>query len=139
MKTFHRPQPSQEHKLEILHFSYNPKVHYHLHKTLTLDPTLCKMNLVYNNQSYRLEINFNTFLPTKSRSSKQLLPLWLLKEAEHYLSLTMGWMTEWSEFESWYSEEFSLLHIVQTSSGAHPTSQLTGTRGSFTRSKSAGA
>jgi hypothetical protein len=31
----------------------------------------------------------------------------------------MGWTTEGSEFESWYSEEFSFLRAVQTDSGAH--------------------
>jgi hypothetical protein len=35
--------------------------------------------------------------------------------------------------------EFSLLHIVQTGSGAHPASYPMGTGGSFSRSKEAGA
>jgi hypothetical protein len=43
----------------------------------------------------------------------------------------MGWMTERSEFKSWYDHEFSLLHVVQTGSGVHPTSYTIGTRGSF--------
>jgi hypothetical protein len=34
----------------------------------------------------------------------------------------MGWTTEGSEFESKQGQEFSLLHIVQTSSRTHPTS-----------------
>jgi hypothetical protein len=35
--------------------------------------------------------------------------------------------------------EFSLLHIVQTGSGAHPTSYLMGTGGSFPGGRAAGA
>jgi hypothetical protein len=31
----------------------------------------------------------------------------------------MSWTTEGSEFDSRYGEEFSLLHIIQTSSGIH--------------------
>jgi hypothetical protein len=37
--------------------------------------------------------------------------------------LATGWTTEGSEFESWYSQEYSLLHVVvQAGSGVHPTS-----------------
>jgi hypothetical protein len=36
-----------------------------------------------------------------------------------------------SEFESRYGQEFSLLHVVQTGSGAHPASYPMGTGGSF--------
>jgi hypothetical protein len=32
------------------------------------------------------------------------------------------WTTKGSEFESRYGQEFSLLHVVQTGSGAHPAS-----------------
>jgi hypothetical protein len=34
--------------------------------------------------------------------------------------LATGWTTEGSEFEYRYGQEFSLLHVVQTSSGVHP-------------------
>jgi hypothetical protein len=34
-------------------------------------------------------------------------------------------------------QEFSLLHVVQTGSGVHPTSYAMGTRGSFLRGKAA--
>jgi hypothetical protein len=34
----------------------------------------------------------------------------------------MGWTTEESEFEYRWRHEFSLLHSVQTGSGAHPAS-----------------
>jgi hypothetical protein len=40
-----------------------------------------------------------------------------------------------SEFESWWGQEFSLLHVIQTGSGVHPTSYLMGTGGSFHRGK----
>jgi hypothetical protein len=43
----------------------------------------------------------------------------------------MGWTTEGSEFESRWGQEFSLLHVVQTGSGAHPASYPMGTGGSF--------
>jgi hypothetical protein len=34
----------------------------------------------------------------------------------------MGWATEGSEFESRYGQQFSILHVIQTGSGVHPTS-----------------
>jgi hypothetical protein len=43
----------------------------------------------------------------------------------------MGWMTEGSEFESQWGQKFSLLHVVQTGSGAHRISYPMGTGGSF--------
>jgi hypothetical protein len=48
-------------------------------------------------------------------------------------------MTEGSEFESRWGQEFSLLQIVQTGSEVHPTSYTMGTGGSFTGGKAAGA
>jgi hypothetical protein len=45
---------------------------------------------------------------------------------------------EGREFESRQGKKFSLLHIVQTGSGVHPTSYPMGTRGSFTGDKAAG-
>jgi hypothetical protein len=43
------------------------------------------------------------------------------------------------EFESQKSHEFSLLHVVQTGSGIHPTSYPMGTGGSIHGGKVAGA
>jgi hypothetical protein len=43
----------------------------------------------------------------------------------------MGWVTEGLEFQSRYGQEFSLLRIVQTGSGAHPASYPMCTGGSF--------
>jgi hypothetical protein len=48
--------------------------------------------------------------------------------------LVKRWKTEGSEFESLYGQEFSLLHVVQTGSGAHSASYPMGTGG-----KAAGA
>jgi hypothetical protein len=42
-----------------------------------------------------------------------------------------AWTTEVSEFESKYGQEFSLLQVVQTCSGAHPASYLVGIEGLF--------
>jgi hypothetical protein len=47
------------------------------------------------------------------------------------VALATGWTTEGSEFESRYGQEFSLLHVVQTGSGVHPTSYPICTGGSF--------
>jgi hypothetical protein len=44
--------------------------------------------------------------------------------------LATGWRTEWSEFDSRYGQKLSLLHVVQTGSGAHPA-YLMGNGGSF--------
>jgi hypothetical protein len=43
----------------------------------------------------------------------------------------MGWTTEGSEFESLWRQEFSLLHVVQTSSWVHTASYPMGTGASF--------
>jgi hypothetical protein len=50
----------------------------------------------------------------------------------------MGWMAEGSKFESWEGQEFSLLHVIQTGSGAHPASYPIGMGGSFPGGKEAG-
>jgi hypothetical protein len=44
-----------------------------------------------------------------------------------------------SEFEFRYGQEFSLPHVVQTGSGAHPASYSMGTEGSFLGGQAAGA
>jgi hypothetical protein len=53
--------------------------------------------------------------------------------------LATGWTTEGSEFKSRYGQELSLLHVVQTGSGVHPSSYPLGTGGSFPGGKAAGA
>jgi hypothetical protein len=53
---------------------------------------------------------------------------------------TSYWLdSEGSEFESRWDEEFLLFHVVQTGSGAHPTSYPVGTGGSFHGGKAAEA
>jgi hypothetical protein len=44
---------------------------------------------------------------------------------------------EGSDFESWWGQEFSLLHVVQTGSGVRPA-YLMDTRESFSVSKAVG-
>jgi hypothetical protein len=47
------------------------------------------------------------------------------------VGIATGWTTERSEFESRYGEEFYLLRVIQTGSGAHPAYYPMGTAGSF--------
>jgi hypothetical protein len=63
---------------------------------------------------------------------------------DHYIkhmsqALATSLTTEGSEFESRWVQEFSLLHVVQTGSGDHPTSFSKSTRGFFLGGKAAGA
>jgi hypothetical protein len=55
--------------------------------------------------------------------------------------MVTGWTTKELEFGSRWGQEFSLLHVVQTGSGIHPTSSPMGTGGggSFIWGKAAGA
>jgi hypothetical protein len=52
--------------------------------------------------------------------------------------LATGWTIERSEFEFRYSQEFSLLNVVQTDSEVHPTSYPMVTEGSFSGGKATG-
>jgi hypothetical protein len=52
--------------------------------------------------------------------------------------LVTGWMTERSEFESHYVQEFSFLHVVHTGFEVHPASYPMCTGGSFSRGKPVG-
>jgi hypothetical protein len=54
------------------------------------------------------------------------------------VGITTGWTIE-SDFESREGQEFFLLHVVQTGSGAHPASYTMGTGGSSSGGKAAGA
>jgi hypothetical protein len=47
----------------------------------------------------------------------------------------MGWMIKGSEFKSWYEQDFSSLHVIQTSSGGYPLSYPMGTGDFFLRGK----
>jgi hypothetical protein len=59
-----------------------------------------------------------------------------LTDGSEVVRLAMGWTTRKSEFVFQWGQEFSLLHIIQTSYGAHPASYPIGTGGSFPRGKS---
>jgi hypothetical protein len=50
--------------------AWNPKVHYRVHKSLSLDPTLSKMDPVHNLIPYFFKTHFNIILPSMSMSSK---------------------------------------------------------------------
>jgi hypothetical protein len=63
----------------------------------------------------------------------------VIESFEIKIRSTVGLDDGWVEFESQYGQEFSLLHIVQTRSGAHPASCPMGTGGSFPGCKAAGA
>jgi hypothetical protein len=54
--------------------------------------------------------------------------------AQSTQQLATGWTTEETKFQSRLSQEFSILHVVQTGSEVHPTSYSMGTGG-----KAAGA
>jgi hypothetical protein len=47
------------------------------------------------------------------------------------VGIATGLTAEGWEFESRYGQEFSLLHVVQTGSGVHPTSYPVRSGGSF--------
>jgi hypothetical protein len=51
----------------------------------------------------------------------------------------LGLRAERPGFDSWHGQEISLLHRVQTGSGAHPASYPMGIGGSFPGGKVAGA
>jgi hypothetical protein len=55
------------------------------------------------------------------------------------VALAIGWTAKGSEFESWLGQEFSLLCVIQTSSGAHPASYPMSRGGSFPGGKAARA
>jgi hypothetical protein len=59
--------------------------------------------------------------------------------AQSVQRLIMGWTTQVLEFETPYGQEFSLLHVVQTGSGAHPASYPMATGGFFPGGEAAGA
>jgi hypothetical protein len=56
------------------------------------------------------------------------------------VGIATGWMTEGSEFESRWVQEFSLLHVIRTGPGVHPTSyHPIGTGGPFPGVKASGS
>jgi hypothetical protein len=58
---------------------------------------------------------------------------------DRVVGIATGYGPKRSEFESRWGQEFSLLPVVQTDSGAHPASYPVGTGDSFPGGKAAGA
>jgi hypothetical protein len=65
-------------------------------------------------------------------------PLLNIVSRDSVVGIATGWTTKGSEFESLWGQGFSLLHVVQTGSGAHTASFPMGTGGSFPGGKAAG-
>jgi hypothetical protein len=59
--------------------------------------------------------------------------------AQSVQRLATGWTIVGLELESRLGQEYSLLQVVQTGSGADPASYPIGTRGSYPGGKAAGA
>jgi len=55
-------------------FLWNPKVHYHVHKILSLDHILRKTNPVHTFPNYFFRIHYNIILPSMLSSTKWSLP-----------------------------------------------------------------
>jgi len=59
---------------ECTRISWNPKIHYRVHKSPSLVPILNQISSVHNLQSYFLKIHFNITLPPMPRLCKCSLP-----------------------------------------------------------------
>jgi hypothetical protein len=60
------------------------------------------------------------------------------KNWDSVVRLVTGWTTERLEFESRWGKEFSILNVVQTGFGVHPTSYIMGIGCSFQGIKRSG-
>jgi hypothetical protein len=67
---------------EIPRLWLNPKVHYHVHKTPPLDPTLRQLHPVHTLPFYFHKIRSNIIFPSTPRSSKWTLTIRLSKKIE---------------------------------------------------------
>jgi len=65
------PQGAYSHSSsqEVSHLLWNPKVYYHVHKSLLLVHILSQMNLIHNVYPISLKIHCNIILPYMPRSS----------------------------------------------------------------------
>jgi hypothetical protein len=90
---------------------------------------------------YSIYVHFfgrNLKLYTLSRVLMIIAGVWTGNLSTYKWRLATGWTTERSGFESRKGQEFSLLHVVQTGSGFHPTSYTMGPGGSFSGVKRPG-
>ena len=71
---------------ENLHILWNPKVHYHIHKCLSLFPILSQLNSVHTHTSKFLNVHLNIFLPCMPRSPKWTLSLRFPHQSPVYAS-----------------------------------------------------
>jgi hypothetical protein len=60
--------------------SWNPNVHYCVHKSLPLFPVLSQLNPHYTLPHYFSKIHYNIILPSMPQSSKWPLPLGFLDQ-----------------------------------------------------------
>jgi hypothetical protein len=77
------------------------------------------------------------FLSRRSRYSLQYSVL-KAEIAQSAQRLATGWTIKGSKSDSRWRQEFSILHVVQTGSGAHPAFYPIGTGGSFFEDKATG-
>jgi hypothetical protein len=86
---------------------------------------------------FSLSETFLFLIPKTEKHLSIVLPL--TRDSVVGIATGYGLDNRGSEFESQWGQEFSVLHLIQTGSGVHPTSCPMGTGGSFLAGKVAGA
>jgi hypothetical protein len=101
---------------------WNPKVHYTVHKTPPLVPSLSHINPVHTISTYFSTIHFNIILPSMSMSSYCSLSFWLSHQypiCNHFFPcvlhvLISSSFTWWPNY-NWRWEQVTKLLIMQLS------------------------